>query len=256
MNDFNPSVNPPAVHGGGGIAQIANVAQCYQAIVRTKDRNVMLPGLAVFYGPSGFGKSVAANYVANKTGAYYVQAKSTYNKKAFLLAILREMSIAPAATISEMSDQVSTELAKSNRPLIIDEFDHLVTSSKVELVRDLYEGSQGTILCIGEEMLPKKLEKWERFHGRVLNWVPALPATVEDAKLLCPIYSPYVVIEQPVLEQLVATVRGSTRRVATNLEMLHELAMEDGLDQVSMNEFKKLLPTGFVTGESPKPRSF
>lgn len=251
MNDFKPSVKPV-----GGIAKIANVAQCYEAIQRTQDRNSMLPGFAVFYGPSGFGKSVAANYVANKTGAYYVQAKSTHNKKAFLQAVLREMSIFAENTMAAMADQIATELAKSGKPLIIDEFDHLVTGSKVEMIRDIYESSQGTILCIGEENLPKKLEKSERFHGRVLNWVPALPATEDDARLLCPIYSPNVHIDQAVLERLVATVRGSTRRVATNLEMLHELAMEDGLDQVSLTEFKRLLPAGFLTGESPKPRSF
>lgn len=240
----------------GGIAQIANVAQCYNAILRTENRHALLPGLAAFYGPSGFGKSVAACYVANKTRAFYVQAKSTYTKKAFLQAVLREMSIAPAPTLSEMLDLAAGELAKSRRPLIIDEFDLLVTANKVELVRDLYEGSQGTILCIGEELLPRKLEKWERFHGRVLNWVQALPATVADAALLVPVYAPKVQIDEAVLAQLVATVKGSTRRIATNLEMLHEMALEEGWDKVDLACLKQILPTGFVTGESPKPRSF
>jgi hypothetical protein len=71
-----------------------------------------------------------------------------------------------------MMELATSELAKSGRPLIIDEFDHLMKGDKVELIRDLYEGSQGTFLIIGEEMLARKLEKWERFHGRILNWVP------------------------------------------------------------------------------------
>lgn len=256
LNDQNHTVKSAVKSAAGGIAQIANVAQCYQAIARTEQRHALLPGIAAFYGHSGWGKSVAAAYVANKTRAYYVQAKSTYTKKAFLQAVLKEMSIAPAPTLSEMLDQAAGELGKSRRPLIVDEFDFLVTGGKVELVRDLFEGSQGTILIIGEELLPRKLEKWERFHGRVLNWVQALPASVDDAEKLVPIYSPNVVIDVPVLEQLVATVRGSTRRVATNLEMLHEMAMSEGWDSVDLARFKRLLPNGFVTGESPKPRSF
>lgn len=240
----------------GGIANIRNIAQCYEAVNRTLQRNPLLPGISAFYGPSGFGKSTAANYVATKTNAFYVQVKSTYTKKAFAQALLREMSIPMPNTLSEMMELASAELAKSGRPLIIDEFDHLVNSSKVEIVRDLYESSQGTFLIIGEELLARKLEKWERFHGRVLNWVPALPSDISDAIQLSRIYAPSIEIDQSVLEQLVLSVRGSTRRVSTNLEMLHEQALEFGVKHITSKELKIVLPQGFVTGESPKPRSF
>jgi chromosomal replication initiation ATPase DnaA len=251
LNDLKQPVNT----GGAGIAQIQSVAACYQAIKRTDDRNPMLSGIAVFYGHSGLGKSVAASYIANKTGAYYVQAKSTYTKKALLQAVLREMGIIPKPTLSEMTDQAAIELAKSRRPLIVDEFDFLVSSGKVEVVRDLYEGSQGTILCIGEERLPSKLEKWERFHGRVLHWQPCPHANVNDARLLLPVYAPQIQVTDEVLELLVSTVRGSTRRISNNLEMLHEIALSEGVRAVDPDVLKVLLPAGFVTGESPKPRS-
>ena len=248
------NVNP--IYTTGGIANIRNIAQCYEAVNRTLQRNQLLPGISAFYGPSGFGKSTAANYVATKTNAFYVQVKSTYTKKAFAQALLREMSIPMPNTMPEMIELASAELAKSGRPLIIDEFDHLVHSSKVEMIRDLYESSQGTFLIIGEELLPRKLEKWERFHGRVLNWVPALPSDLNDVVELSRIYAPSIEITQDVLEQLVSVVRGSTRRVSTNLEMLHENALEFGVKRVSRKELSLILPHGFVTGESPKPRSF
>ncbi|WP_151777322.1 AAA family ATPase [Acinetobacter brisouii] len=248
------NVNP--IYTTGGIANIRNIAQCYEAVSRTLQRNPLLPGISAFYGPSGFGKSTAANYVATKTNAFYVQVKSTYTKKAFAQALLREMSIPMPNTLSEMMELASAELAKSGRPLIIDEFDHLVNGNKVEIVRDLYEASQGTFLIIGEELLARKLEKWERFHGRVLNWVPALPSDLNDVMELSHIYAPSIEITQDVLEQLVSVVRGSTRRVSTNLEMLHENALELGVKRVSSKELSLILPHGFVTGESPKPRSF
>lgn len=239
-----------------GVANIRNIAQCYEAVQRTLKRNPLLPGISAFFGPSGFGKSTAANYVANRTNAFYVQVKSSDSKKSFVESILREMSIPCPSTLPKMVEIAITELAKSGRPLIIDEFDHLVKGNKVEIVRDLYEGSQGTFLIIGEEQLARKLEKFERFHGRVLNWVPALPSNLEDCVCLSEIYAPKIQIDHAVLEKLLASVRGSTRRVSTNLEMLHESALEEGCTHVTLENLDSILPNGFVTGESPKPRSF
>lgn len=239
-----------------GIAKTRNISQCYDAVMRTLNRNPNLPGLAGLYGPSGYGKSFAANHVATMTGAFYVQVKSTYTRKSFLQAVLREMSIPLPPTLNEMMEMASAELAKTRKPLIVDEFDHLVNTSKVEIVRDLYEASQGTILVIGEELLPRKLEKWERFHGRVLNWAGALPTDLNDCTLLKEIYAPDIEIESHVLEKLIAAVKGSTRRVSSNLEMMNELALENGLDLITVKNFKDVLPHGFLTGESPKPRTF
>ncbi|MFW2176629.1 MULTISPECIES: AAA family ATPase [unclassified Moraxella] len=255
-NASNVNLSPVS----GGVAQVTNVAMLHDAIKYTKDRNPNLPGICVFYAPSGFGKSVSASYVATLTRAYYVQASSIDTKKSFLEKVLREMNIAPVGTATGMLDLISSELAKSGKPLIVDEFDHLVTAGgkggKVELIRDIYESSQGTIIIIGEEMLPKKLERWERFHGRVLNWVQAQPASIADAMLLAQIYCEKVAIDEAVLAELVGAVRGSTRRVCTNLEMLGQKARENGQRSVAFDDLKRLLPHGFITGESPKPRSF
>jgi chromosomal replication initiation ATPase DnaA len=85
---------------------------------------------------------------------------------------------------------------------------------------------------------------------------PALPADLNDVTLLASIYAPQLQIDEPVLEQLLAQVRGSTRRVSTNLEMLNEKALEAGTPHITKHVLKELLLDGFVTGESPKPRSF
>src|SRR3569832_1095946 len=131
-------------------APITNVSLCGEA---------HLPGIAVFCGQSGYGKSTAAAYWANKQRAYFVQVKSVWTRKAFLLAILKEMGITPARTLYEMADQVSEQLVLSGRPLIIDEMDYIVDYNAVELIRDLHESSNDAILLLGEERLPDKLMK-------------------------------------------------------------------------------------------------
>lgn len=235
----------------GGIADIANIGLCDVALEKAIERTSSLPGMVCLYGPSGFGKSVAATYVANRRRAYYVQAKSVWTKKHTLTAILAEMGMRPAATIPEMLDQAAQELAMSGRPLIVDEMDHLVEKNAVELIRDLYEASQSPILLIGEEQLPNKLKKWERFHGRVLSWVPAQPVTLADVRKLVPMYVGDVQIEDDLLAHLVDISGGSVRRVVVNLEMIQDTALTSGWESVTRDVWGK---TPLYTGEAPKRR--
>lgn len=248
MTQHETTLKPVA----GGIAQITNLNLCDIAIERAISRSTNLPGLVCFYGPSGYGKSMAANFVANERRAYYVQAKSVWTKKHFLKAVLFEMAIKPSGTIPEMADQVAEELASSGRPLIIDEMDHLVDRNAVELVRDLYESSQATILMIGEEALPAKLKRWERMHGRVMAWVPAQPVTIDDARQLASLYCRHVTVADDLLMRLVELSHGSVRRVCVNLERIQEEALTAGKDAMDLAQWGK---RELYTGEAPKRRA-
>lgn len=244
MTSMNTNVNV-------GVADIINLSLCDVALERALNRTASLPGMVCLYGPSGFGKSVAATFVANRRRAYYVQAKSVWTKKHTLKAILMEMGIKPAPTIADMLEQAAQELAMSGRPLIIDEVDHLVERNAVELIRDLYESSLSVILMIGEEQLPDKLKKWERIHGRVLDWVPAQPVSLDDARKLTAIYASEVEIADDLLAHLVQLASGSVRRVAVNLELVQEAANACGWDQVDKATWGD---RELYTGYAPKRR--
>lgn len=234
-----------------GIAPLANLALADRAISRALERAEHLPGMVEFHGPSGWGKSIAAAYVGNRHRAYYVQAKSVWTKKAFLLAILKEMGIKAAGTLSEMLDQVAEQLAASRRPLIIDEMDHIVDKNAVELVRDIYESSFGAILLIGEEGLPHKLKKFERFHGRILDWVAAAPVSLDDSRELAKLYCPHVQVADDLLDMLVDMAHGSVRRVCVNLERIQEEALSDGRDAIDKAAWGS---RELYRGEAPKAR--
>jgi len=232
-------------------APIQNVALCLSALKRSMGRSHHLPGLVCFYGPSGYGKSFGAAYVADHCRAHYVEAKSSWTKKALLLAILQEMRISPAKTLYEMTDQVAEQLVHSQRPLIIDEVDHIADKGYIEILRDIYEGSNAALLLIGEEHLPAKLRKWERFHGRVLDWVPAQPADIKDAQALRQLYCGEVKIGDDLLARIVEVSRGSVRRVCVNLERVQSEAMLDGRDSIDLNVWGK---RELFTGEAPVRR--
>ena len=235
------------------IAPLANVSLCSSALDRALNRPAHLPGMVTFYGPSGWGKSFSAAYTANRFRAYYVECKSSWTRKALLVSILKSMGIVPATTIYDMTEQISEQLALSGRPLIVDEMDHIVEKKAVEVIRDIYEGSNAAILMIGEEKLPAKLKGWERFHNRMLDWVPAQPADLEDTGLLADLYSPDVVIADDLLGNIQQMARGCVRRICVNLELVRRTAMDAGLDQIDLATWKSSQKE-LYTGEAPKRR--
>ena len=232
------------------IAQIHNLDLVRTAAERLSGRTAGLPGMATMYGPAGYGKTTAALAIANENRAYFVQMRSAWGRKALLEKILLEMGAKAHGTIPQMLDQVCEQLATSERMLMIDEFDYCVrTDGLIELVRDIYEGSQATVLLLGEELLPQKLKKWERFHSRILSWIPAQPVSVNDAAALAPIYCPNVHVATDLLEHLVKLSGGSVRRVSVNLAAIYEAANVEGWDSVSRATWGN---RQIYTGEAPR----
>jgi DNA transposition AAA+ family ATPase len=230
------------------IAPLENVSRCASALDRAISRPAHLPGMAAFYGPSGWGKTIAASYTANKYRAYYVEAKSSWTRKALLSVILFEMGVVPGKTLYDMTDQVSEQLVLSGRPLIIDEFDHLVQAGTVEVVRDIHEGSGASILLIGEEQLSAKLKRWERFHSRVLSWVPAQPVTMDDAKHLRRLYVSGTEIRDDLLARLHKLANGAVRRICVNLDLIQQEALKHAWKSVGLKEWGE---RDLYTGDAP-----
>jgi DNA transposition AAA+ family ATPase len=230
------------------VAPLANVSLLMAAMKRavsspTKER------LLVLHGHAGYGKTTAAGYAANKLRGYRVECCSHWSRKALLAAILFEMGIPAGHSIAAMFDQVVEQLAKSGRPLIIDEADHLVRNSCIELVRDIHDKSESVVLLCGEEGLPKKLERWARVHSRVLEFVPAQPADRDDVAHLARLYCPGVEIATDWLDELHRQTGGNTRRVCVNLTRARFEA--EHLPEISLESWGE---RGWYTGSSPHPR--
>jgi len=233
----------------GRWAPLKNVTLASRALERALGRERNLPGIVVLYGPSGWGKSMAASYCNNKFDGVYVECRSYFTKKNFVEAILREMGVRPGRTITEMMEQVSNQLDLSRRPLIIDEMDHLVDRNALEIVRDLHEMSRGTFLLIGEEQFPRKLKRRsERFHNRVLVWQPAQPASKEDAHQLAAYYCPDVTIADDLLESIRRGSAGVARVICVNLDAVREHCQKEGIKKIDLDAWGK---RSLYTGDAP-----
>ncbi|WP_256586049.1 ATP-binding protein, partial [Pseudomonas sp. MPR-R5B] len=84
------------------------------------------------------GKSVAASFAANQHRAYYVECRETWSKKGFLMAVLKDMAIAPGRSIGEMMEQIAEQLSRSRRPLIVDDVQYMLDKAIANILTDLY----------------------------------------------------------------------------------------------------------------------
>ena len=232
----------------GAIAPLANIAIAERAVSRVMSRDALDPGLVGMYGPSGYGKSVAAAWIKARHRAYYVQADDFWSKTNMLIAIGRAIGLAEIkGNAFEKSNLIKEQLEKSQRLLIIDEFDFVVEKKLVEAVRSLYEGSKAAILIIGEESLPYKIKKFERFDGRVLDWFPAEPVGLPDARQLAAQKCHGIQIADDLLEKLVEIANGSVRRLGNNLSIIAGEGMSQGWSTVDLKTWgKRALQTGEV----------
>jgi len=236
---------------GENVVPLRNVMLMNALINRVQSRDPDLPGLACFFGPSGYGKTQAATWNAQKTRAYWVEVKSTWSRKKFAEMILRSMAIAPGRTIGDMVEQIGDQLSKSGRPLLIDEADLVAKDGMIGVVRDIYESSQGTVILIGEENLPQTLRRWERVHNRMLDWVAAQPADLREVGLLAAKKCPRLVIEPAVQQLVLERSQARARRIVVNLRQIAEYALVSGRDVITEADAAKI---SFFSGEAPSPR--
>ncbi|MDW7646445.1 MAG: ATP-binding protein [Desulfuromonadales bacterium] len=232
-------------------APLTNVGLFMAMAERVINRGPGLPGLALFHGPSGWGKSSAACYAYGRLDAYYIVCRSTMSKKSFFAELLKEMGLMAERTIDAMFMQASAELQSTGRPIIIDEMDYLVDKGAVDIVRDLSEDSGCAIIMIGEEKMPDKLKRWERFSGRVLATEGAQKVSLQDVAHLARFYAEGVTVGQDLLDKIHHLSAGSARRVCVNLSNIRAEARRLGLDEMDLDQWGT---RPLYTGDSARRR--
>jgi DNA transposition AAA+ family ATPase len=231
-------------------AILKNVTACMVLLDTLMNRPANLPGLGVFSGPSGDGKTMASQYAQNRLGATYIEFRHYWTTKNFCEFLLIELGEnKPRGSLSRMMTQIINRLGdRPECPLIIDEADKLVDKGGIELVRDIYETTQIPILLVGEELLPQKLAEFERVHNRVLEWALTQPCDLQDVKALGSLLCRDVVLADDLLEQIRTSTHGRARRIATTLHEVENFARNHGLKTVDAKGYLGRI----ITGEAPR----
>ena len=228
---------------------LANLGLFSALVESVMSRRRGLSGLALFYGHSGYGKSISAVYAANKYHAYYIEAGSSWTRKSFLEVFLRELGGDVKGSIPQMMEQIIDLAISLDRPIIIDEFDYIIDKNMIELVREIHDKTHAPIILIGEERLPKKLEKHERFHNRILYWQAAQPLSLEEMPMLAAIYAPNVEIADDLLRHIYRLTDKRVRRAVNNLDLVRQQAITQGLTKISLKDWGD---RRLFTGQAPR----
>jgi DNA transposition AAA+ family ATPase len=220
-------------------APLKNVAAFSTMLTRMVERGPDLPGLAVFFGPSGWGKTKSGVYGANRHRAVYVECGQYTTARSLLSDILKELGEqSPRGSIEEMKGRaIEIIAANPSRPVIADEAHFIAAKRFVDLLREISDKSGAPVVLIGEEMLPKHLEAFERVHRRVLEWLPAQPCDLADFQLLAKSYCPKLAIEPDLASALVERTEGNTGRIVVNLAKAANIAQVEGLTSMSLQKF-------------------
>lgn len=236
-------------------AATRNIA-AFSALVSTVvERRPDGPGLACFYGPSGYGKTRAATFGANMYRALYVECGPYTTARGLLQMILVELGVQrPRGTISDMvSEAVMMLSADRRRPLIIDEAHYVAMPKVIDMVGELHRKSLAPIILIGEESLPKKMEAFERVQNRVRLWVPALPADGEDFARLVKVYCPKITVARDLQDEILTKTKGNTCRIGLNLDLANEVAAAGNLTTVDLAAFGG--PSAIISSSAPPRRA-
>lgn len=236
---------------GNSVQPLRNVAALAALVKRVQGRAFGLPGMAVFYGPTGLGKSFACGHATVHLDCIHLEVDDTWTKKTLLLEVLRELRTPPSRSIPEMMMQAKAALARANRTLIIDEADDAVAKNLIPTIRHLHDGSQTPVILVGMEKLPQKLRKWELVDGRVLAWTAAERADLKDAKMLAQVYAQGIALDEALIRKIVEINNGSVRRISVDLAYVTEKSRMLGVPSMTLDDWGD---EPFLRGSAPLPR--
>lgn len=206
---------------------------------RMINREPDLPGLAVFYGRSGWGKSTAVVYAANRHRGIYIECGQYTTARSLMISLLEELGVQkPRGTVEELKSRAIEILAGDpRRPVLVDEAHFVAGKRFVDLLREISDKAGVVLVMIGEQNLPVSLEQFERVFNRVLEWLPGFPCDADDFALLAKARLPGLALAPDLAAALVARTRGNTRLICVNFARIRELSRVIGKDTITLADF-------------------
>lgn len=239
------TLNAPRVNPGGSCAPIKNVAACLVLVETLISAPPHVPNVGMFSGFSGYGKTMAAEYCRNATGAIMVEVFDSWTRKKFCSQLLIELGVpAPRGSLSDMMDEIVERLGDDPRLVIIDEAHTAVERGMVELIRQINKLAHAPMLLVGEEELPKSLARYENADNLVLERVLAQPCDLDDTRQLARLYVPKISIADDLLASFVKETGGRARRIVSTLQAAQSWAANHGVQSLSAAEYGGRIVTG------------
>lgn len=236
----NPAVRSPAA--------IKNVSACLMVLETLRACPPGIPNMGIFHGFSGLGKTVAASYAQNVTGAVYIEVFESFGRKKFCEALLHSLGVfAPRGSISQMMDRIVGILGNDpSRAVIIDEAHMLINRGMLQLAREINKRAGTPLLLVGEETLPAQIACHENVDNLVLDEarLAAQPCDLADVRLLARLLYPQLSIADDLLDTVREKTGGCTRRITSTLSSIATYARNRGMPSLDLGSYEGRIHDG------------
>lgn len=176
-----------------GFVQTENFRRLKEAEKLVEQRGAIEAGLVLVRGVFGIGKSMLTERWAAESGHVFIRAQETWTKHSMLRDIAVKMGLPADGTSSQVQDRIIGQLAVSMTPLIIDEADHLIPTSRImrggqrvapmlEALRDITDITGVMCFLVGMKDLPTMVLQYEHIASRVAHIVNLEPLSLEDVQ--------------------------------------------------------------------------
>lgn len=244
MTDNHHHVNPAT----RSPAAIKNVSSCLMVLETLRACPPGIPNMGIFFGFSGLGKTVAAAYAQNVTGAVYIEVFESYGRKKFCEALLQSLGVfTPRGSISQMMDRIVGILGNDpSRAVIIDEAHMLINRGMLQLAREINKRAGTPMLLVGEETLPAQIACHENVDNLVLDEarLAAQPCDLADARLLARLLYPQITIADDLLDAMREKTGGCTRRIASTLSSVATYARNRSMVAIDLGNYEGRIHDG------------
>jgi len=224
------------------IAGVKNITRLGDALDAVMTRGAGAEGMVLVYGASGVGKSTALAYYLNQFDAVYVEASPAWSLGSMYAAILGGMGIAAKGRAADMERQIVDEMSANNRPLFIDELDHVLlpgqgtTLRMLEALRSIYDKSRMPVLMCGMDKIDRKLKLREQLSRRIFQWVAFDDLDADDARVVADTLCEVGVADDLLADAFAATA-GRMGRLVPVLAQIERRAKGNGWKTVDRQQW-------------------
>jgi len=165
------------------LALTRNVNVYVNVSASLEGRDAGVPGLALYHGNRGLGKTKVALWNAAKTGTIYIRAKTRWSDSWLLQDIATELglSFGSRPALKGLFEGVVGYLKERPRLVAVDEI-NICSLSCLGTLRDVHDLSDSPFLLIGHEGVLQRLKPIGPLFDRLLYVAECKPFDFDDLK--------------------------------------------------------------------------
>lgn len=215
---------------------ILRATEAYHNLVEAANANS--PGIGLFSGDAGNGKTTAGGYLFVQADGVLVRCLRADTLGTFLERLAGDLGLEQRQRKADMLNYIVKELALTRRPLFIDEADYLVERTDVlETIRDIYDMANVPIVLIGYAQLPRKVKRLPQLFSRIAQHVEFRKADMDDIVTMADSLVDRTKISEDLLAELLDVSRGNFRSIHTGLVAIEKFAAANDLPSISLAQW-------------------